>query len=267
MRSVAYVIEHTTSAHSPSNERNLCTSQQCLLQWLPEVTGETSTLWITTANPVEADNDETEGPKLLCLPYVQGVSEKIERGCRKLGVQAVFKSGNKLRQSLMRVKTAIEEDSIKERCHLRGTLWWVQPSVHWRNRKEPEGEDAKTSVCYEEEGYEERDCCTRLWTPTHSGLEWSKSKMFRTTSLEEESLGGHTYTTAAQHMQPRLWTTAKSSLAPSYWEALNHSCRSCTSFLSLCLSHHLFIYYSIPRYHFSMPGHLFSVLCHAFGVD
>ena len=65
------------------------------------------------ANPVEADNDETEGPKLLCLPYVQGVSEKIERGCRKLGVQAVFKSGNKLRQSLMRVNTAIDEDSKK----------------------------------------------------------------------------------------------------------------------------------------------------------
>ena len=57
--------------------------------------------------------NETEGPKQLCLPYVQGVGEKIERGCRKLGVQAVFNSGNKLRQSLMRVKTAIDEDSKK----------------------------------------------------------------------------------------------------------------------------------------------------------
>ena len=59
------------------------------------------------------DTEETEGPKLLCLPYIQGVSEKIERGCRQLGVQAVFKSGNKLRQSLMRVKTPIDEDSRK----------------------------------------------------------------------------------------------------------------------------------------------------------
>ena len=65
---------------------------------------------IPTSNTVDAETDDTEGPKLLCLPYIQGVSEKIERGCRQLGVQAVFKSRNKLRQSLMRVKTPINED-------------------------------------------------------------------------------------------------------------------------------------------------------------
>ena len=33
--------------------------------------------------------------------------------CQQLGVQAVFKSGNKLRQSLMRVKTTVEEETMK----------------------------------------------------------------------------------------------------------------------------------------------------------
>ena len=42
-------------------------------------------------------NAETERPKILCLPYIKGVSERIERGCLQLGVRAVFKSGHKLR--------------------------------------------------------------------------------------------------------------------------------------------------------------------------
>ena len=49
----------------------------------------------------------------LCLPYIKGVSERIEWGCRKLGVRAVFKSGHKLRQSLMRVKTAVKDEEKK----------------------------------------------------------------------------------------------------------------------------------------------------------
>ena len=32
-----------------------------------------------TSNTMDAETDDTEGPKLLCLPYIQGVSEKIER--------------------------------------------------------------------------------------------------------------------------------------------------------------------------------------------
>ena len=59
------------------------------------------------------DNTEIEQPKILCLPYIKGVSERIERGCRQLGVRAVFKSGHKLRQSLMRVKTAIKDEEKK----------------------------------------------------------------------------------------------------------------------------------------------------------
>ena len=64
-------------------------------------------------NEDDDDNTEIEQPKILCLPYIKGVSEKIERGCRQLGVRAVFKSGHKLRQSLMRVKTAIKDEEKK----------------------------------------------------------------------------------------------------------------------------------------------------------
>lgn len=55
-------------------------------------------------------NAETERPKILCLPYIKGVSERIEQSCRQL---AVFKSGHKLRKSLMRVKTAVKDEEKK----------------------------------------------------------------------------------------------------------------------------------------------------------
>ena len=58
------------------------------------------------------DSVETDKSKILCLP---GVSEKIERGCRQLGVHAVFRSGHKLRQSLVRVNINRQLRS-KESC-------------------------------------------------------------------------------------------------------------------------------------------------------
>ena len=48
--------------------------------------------------------------KLLLLPYIKGVSEKIGRVCAPLGVRPVFKSHNTLRQLLMRVKSNISEE-------------------------------------------------------------------------------------------------------------------------------------------------------------
>ena len=47
---------------------------------------------------------------IMCLPYVQGLSEKLERVCTPLGVKAVFKPARTLRQTLMRVKTRIPEE-------------------------------------------------------------------------------------------------------------------------------------------------------------
>ena len=49
------------------------------------------------ARSADGDNDSMEGIKFLCLPYVKGISEKIEQGCQKLSIRAVFKSNNKLR--------------------------------------------------------------------------------------------------------------------------------------------------------------------------
>ena len=43
--------------------------------------------------PVEKNKElEKESYKPLFLPYVKGVSEKIERLCHPLGVRAIFKS-------------------------------------------------------------------------------------------------------------------------------------------------------------------------------
>ena len=51
------------------------------------------------------EEEEESKPKVLYLPYVRGVSERIERRCRNLGVRTVFKSHNTLRQTLMNVKS------------------------------------------------------------------------------------------------------------------------------------------------------------------
>ena len=48
---------------------------------------------------------EKESYKPLFLPYVKRVSEKIKRLCHPLGVRAIFKSQNTLRQMLMKVKS------------------------------------------------------------------------------------------------------------------------------------------------------------------
>ena len=58
-----------------------------------------------TAQPEPHTEDETtESKKLLILPYVKDVSEKIERIAAPLGVKTVFRSGNTLRQTLIDVK-------------------------------------------------------------------------------------------------------------------------------------------------------------------
>ena len=48
--------------------------------------------------------------KKLFLPYVKGVSERIEKACRQLNIQTVFKSNGTLRQALMRVKSQRPEE-------------------------------------------------------------------------------------------------------------------------------------------------------------
>ena len=48
--------------------------------------------------------DQTTTPKFLHLPYVRGVSEWIERKCRRLGIRTAFKSKGTLREALIQTK-------------------------------------------------------------------------------------------------------------------------------------------------------------------
>ena len=52
----------------------------------------------------------SEEHKVLCLPYVRRLSEKIEKVCAPLGIKAVFKPPNTLRQSLVNVKNRLPEE-------------------------------------------------------------------------------------------------------------------------------------------------------------
>ena len=65
----------------------------------------------------EEEEDETqqeeERKKRLFIPYIKGVSEKIERVCHPLGVKVVCKSQNTLRQMLMKVKSTRPDEQKK----------------------------------------------------------------------------------------------------------------------------------------------------------
>ena len=52
----------------------------------------------------------SEEPKILCLPNVRRLSEKIEKVCAPPGIKAVFKPPNTLRQSLVHVKNRLPEE-------------------------------------------------------------------------------------------------------------------------------------------------------------
>ncbi|MDA8003043.1 MAG: GIY-YIG nuclease family protein [Alphaproteobacteria bacterium] len=56
---------------------------------------------------------EDDAPKIICLPYVKGISEKIERICTPLGVKAAFRPVRTIRKTLMKVKTPIPEAKKK----------------------------------------------------------------------------------------------------------------------------------------------------------
>lgn len=64
--------------------------------------------------PTEAEDTPTGKPASLFLPYIQGLSEKIQTACRKIGVRTVFKSRETLRQRLMKVKTRVPDVKKKE---------------------------------------------------------------------------------------------------------------------------------------------------------
>ena len=59
----------------------------------------------------EPPTDET--PPKLFLPYISGISERIDRICRPLGIKTVYKSNNTLRSALVNVKQPREDKKKK----------------------------------------------------------------------------------------------------------------------------------------------------------
>ena len=61
----------------------------------------------------EQQSGEEPQPTLL-LPYVRGLSDRLEKACAPLGVKAVFKPQNTLKQLLVRVKRKTPEGKKKK---------------------------------------------------------------------------------------------------------------------------------------------------------
>ena len=66
--------------------------------------------------PEMENNDLTppSKPPSLFLPYIKGLSKKIQTTCQKIGVRAIFKSSLTLRQLLTNVKTRTPDVMKKE---------------------------------------------------------------------------------------------------------------------------------------------------------
>ena len=65
----------------------------------------------------ESEDNTTNRPPCLFLSYVQGLSEKTQSTCRKIGVRTTFKSHGTLRQLLVDVKTKTLELKKKDIVH------------------------------------------------------------------------------------------------------------------------------------------------------
>ena len=60
---------------------------------------------MTLKGSVQQDDEEDENNPVLCLPYVQGLSEKIEKQTKDINIRTVFTAKHTLRSCLMKVKT------------------------------------------------------------------------------------------------------------------------------------------------------------------
>ena len=58
----------------------------------------------TSKEGTEGEEEEEEGKKLLVLPYIQGLSEKITKTCRRFNIKTAFTSRPTLRNLLCHVK-------------------------------------------------------------------------------------------------------------------------------------------------------------------
>ena len=52
-----------------------------------------------------------ESSKILCTPYIYGLSEKLEKVCKALDFNTAFKPVKTLCETLIKVKTHVEEEN------------------------------------------------------------------------------------------------------------------------------------------------------------
>ena len=67
----------------------------------------------STPQPAQPTTEESIETKILCLPYVRGVTEKIERVCRSIktvNLKLVTKPHRTIRQTLVNVKNRVPEE-------------------------------------------------------------------------------------------------------------------------------------------------------------
>lgn len=86
-----------TNNHYPAHLTRGCLSRS-----------KTNTTTDNTSNP---DTEVT--PKILCLPYVRGLSESIEKSCANLNIKTVFTAKRTLRSLLTRVKSKPDKERVK----------------------------------------------------------------------------------------------------------------------------------------------------------
>ena len=100
-QSCAWRTEPTTSAQ---NKRIQTPEGGLQAEWIPQERDTESPTPTTKAKDEESTNTK------IFLPYVKGVSERIEKVCHQLNVKTVFKLNGTLRQTLMRVKNKRPEE-------------------------------------------------------------------------------------------------------------------------------------------------------------
>ena len=67
----------------------------------------------STPQPAQPTIEESTETKILCLPYIRGVTEKIERVCRNIktvNLKLVTKPHQTIRQTLVNVKNKVPEE-------------------------------------------------------------------------------------------------------------------------------------------------------------
>ena len=67
--------------------------------------------------PAASAPQEDNTPKVLCSPYIKGLSEKIEKVCALLGVKPVFRPMKTLNRGLMQVKNRTPEQKQTRVVH------------------------------------------------------------------------------------------------------------------------------------------------------